>query len=763
MNRISTIAGVIFITLLVCSCSGGNGIEPDTADNQSITETSNSSQSQRLLWGLWDISFDIDGMKATVTPSRIAQPHWNITPMISPPACNDCVQVKINSFNPMERILDADVTLINPTTIGAYDVRGIVFTDDAGHLLVNPDDWTKLWDVPGGMNINPFRAYAKDEPNRYFAGSSSHVEKFNLYIPKPPAWAGIKYAVDVSWPGNCKEPYMINSPASVGISSNPDTHTYMQVDVFDWQDDVSNVEMKVSGVTGPNNWSFQHVDGPTWDIDMVNHEEAPPGEYQGIIEAWSTNAGSIVLYDTFTVLVQNGWARTWGGPANDSCSDVASGPDGSIYVTGFFEGTCDFDPGPGIEEHTSNGLADIFLCKYNPNGELAWALTFGGGENDYGNAIAVDNSGFIYIAGNFRETVDFDPGPGAKEHTSNGESDFFLVSFDYDGNFSWAQTWGSTGAEYMWDVGADNLGNVFTSGAYFETTDFDPGPGTDDHTPEGMSDAFVSKFSTDGTWQWAQTWGGAESDSANSLAFDELGDIYLAGNYMDTVDFDPSPETDSHVAVGGLDAYLTKFNTKGNFLWAKTWGGIYGDMAVDVASDGYNSVYTVGHFSDIVNFNTDGGTDEQPSEGSFDEFLCRHNLNGDYQYAYTWGGSAEDRATTVAVDTYGDVYVAGNFSSDYIDFFPGPGVAEGSAPNDYQYAHLSKFNPLGGFEWVALWGSDSADDDPLAVCADHSGTAYVAGDFFGKADFDPGPGVDEHTPDGTIDACLSKFPSDGSW
>jgi hypothetical protein len=100
----------------------------------------------------------------------------------------------------------------------------------------------------------------------------------------------------------------------------------------------------------------------------------------------------------------------------------------------------DFDPGPGEDNHTSNGSPswDAFLSKFDPNGNFVWARTWGGSDNwdgDEGYGVAADGSGNAFVTGYFNETVDFDPGPGVDNHTSNGGWDVFLSKFPPDGNW----------------------------------------------------------------------------------------------------------------------------------------------------------------------------------------------------------------------------------------------------------------------------------------------------------------------------------------
>ncbi|MBU1022842.1 hypothetical protein KKB99_01035, partial [bacterium] len=177
---------------------------------------------------------------------------------------------------------------------------------------------------------------------------------------------------------------------------------------------------------------------------------------------------------------------------------------GNIYVTGGFVGSVDFDPGPGIEKHISNGMVDIFFSKFDTNGAFIWAQTWGGIHDDCGVAIDADNSGNIYVMGDFIYSVDFDPGPGEDWHISGGSRDIFLSKFDSNGNFIWARTWEGDCLGSDSQITTDNTGNIFVPGYYRYTVDFDPGPEEDLHTANGANDAidsFLIKFLPNGYWE----------------------------------------------------------------------------------------------------------------------------------------------------------------------------------------------------------------------------------------------------------------------
>ncbi|MBT6372369.1 MAG: hypothetical protein HOJ86_06840, partial [Acidimicrobiaceae bacterium] len=129
---------------------------------------------------------------------------------------------------------------------------------------------------------------------------------------------------------------------------------------------------------------------------------------------------------------------------------------------------------------------------------------FGGTNADYGYSVAVDSSGNVYTTGYFNGTVDFDPGAGTANLTSNGYKDVFVSKLDSSGNYVWAKNFGGTGNDMGYSVAVDSSGNVYTTGYFTGTVDFDPGAGTTNLVPNGSSDAFVSKLDSSGDLVWAK-------------------------------------------------------------------------------------------------------------------------------------------------------------------------------------------------------------------------------------------------------------------
>ena len=743
-------------------CSGAKGDSASPVDSPVIQAPPKEAQSGRQLWGVWQFSFDESMGELTPIALREAYAHFNVTPFLLPPNCTDCLKTEVNSFDTVTRILDADVTLRNPTMMTGFDVRGILFTDDYGHELTNPDDWTGLWDIAGGQTINPFKAFATSVFPRLFAPGAKHTVNYLIHIPIPAKYNQIAYAVDASWPENCKEPYAIDNFTQEELFDTGAGQAMITVDIHDWQDDVNKVTLACKTITGADYLQLYKIAGDTWGTYIKNNAGAPVGEYKARFIAASAGSG-VALYDFATITITEkptGWARTWGGSNDDLSYGVAVDGYGNTYVTGTFLGTADFDPGTGTDEHTSNGPSGIFLSKFGSSGDFQWARTWGGEISDWGNAVAVDSYGNIYVTGAFAGTGDFDPGGGTDEHTS-ASMDAFLSKFGSDGDFQWARTWGGDIADGGYGVATDGSGNIYLIVRFYSTVDFDPGAGSDEHTSNGSIDISLSKFNSSGDFQWARTWGGIDDDYGYGVAVDESGNIYTTGGFKNVVDFDPGDGTDEHTPSGDHDIFLSSFDPGGVFQWVRIWGGGGDDHGTGVALDGAGNIYVTGWFDGTTDFDPGSGTDEHTSNGYDDAFLSKFDSSGNFQWARTWGGEWNDPGNAVAVDDSGNISVTGWFDGT-TDFDPGSGTDEHTAKGQTDI-FLSKFNSSGDYQWARTWGADITDGG-YGVATDDSGSIYVTGWFNGTVDFDPGDGTDEHTSNnGLADIFLSKFPPDGNW
>ncbi|SHI66160.1 SBBP repeat-containing protein [Flavobacterium terrae] len=387
-----------------------------------------------------------------------------------------------------------------------------------------------------------------------------------------------------------------------------------------------------------------------------------------------TSAGSTDIFiQKIDALGNFIWAKSFGGNSSDNCNSITIDGSGNIYMTGLFNLTVDFDPGTGTANFSSNGNNDIFVLKLDNSGNFVWAKTFGGISFDRGISTCIDSYGNIYTAGDFSGTVDFDPGNASSNITSFGSSNIFVQKMDSDGNFIWAKSFGGNSSKYCSSINLDSFGNIYTTGFFEGTIDFDPGIGTTNLTSIGESDIFVQKMDSDGNFIWAKSFGGTTSEQSLSLSIDTAGNIYTTGSFTGTVDFDPGVGT-SQLSSAGLPAFFVqKMDSDGNFLWAKSTNGNYHEVGTSITVDNSGNVFATGYFNGTVDFDPGTGTAYLTSVGSSDIFLIKLDTSGNFIWAKSFGGTNSDYPKSTKVDATGNIYTTGIFY-ETADFDPGTGI-----------------------------------------------------------------------------------------
>ena len=225
--------------------------------------------------GQWVIVFDLKTLKVKSVFQRANEAHVNLTTLLAAPG------ITINSFNHSTHILDADFNLTNSLETDLFDVRLILYTDDAGHNLLNPDNWTGSYDIPEGDSINPFKAYAKDQSQRIFTKNISLTE--NIPDLSPGGDDSIIVAIDGCFPDNCTEPYSIDNFTQGELLDYDDTSTPVEITVKDWQNDVSRVSLYCPDISGDIPVLFSRSSGDKWKAELVNLENAQAGNYNAVI------------------------------------------------------------------------------------------------------------------------------------------------------------------------------------------------------------------------------------------------------------------------------------------------------------------------------------------------------------------------------------------------------------------------------------------------------------------------------------------------
>ena len=288
---------------------------------------------------------------------------------------------------------------------------------------------------------------------------------------------------------------------------------------------------------------------------------------------------------------------------------------GNVYTTGYFRNTIDFDPGIGNFNLTGGGT---FISKLDMNGNFILAKKIGG----VGFSIALDSSGNIYTTGLFGGTADFDPNLGIVNMVSAGNDDVFISKLDNGGNFVWAKRMGSYGSDVGSAITVDASGNIYTTGSFQYTGDFDPGVSVLNLISAGNTDVFISKLDMNGNFVWAKSMGGTTWDSSSGITVDVTGNVYTVGEFTDIVDFNPNSGVFNLNSLGDTDGFISKLDMNGNFVWAKSIGGYVflsgqTDAVRNIALDAFNNIYVIGRNTSPADFDPNIAVFTLPQQGHF--------------------------------------------------------------------------------------------------------------------------------------------------
>jgi gliding motility-associated-like protein len=444
------------------------------------------------------------------------------------------------------------------------------------------------------------------------------------------------------------------------------------------------------------------------------------------------------------------WAKIFASDDGWNLSNgrtVGTDQQGNVYSAGLLQGTVDFDPGPEADD-LSGGQSDhgIYISKLSPAGEFIWArqipslIEFGFIE------MKVDKNGNVYLTASFSAPTDMDPGPGTHILTPTGFRDAFIIKLDTNGNLVWVKQFGGPGdtGPFGTALDIDPNGNVIVCGAFNNTVDFDPGPNTFDLTSTGNFEAFITKLNSNGDFIWAKKLGNFDNRygniNLNDVKCDPSGNIYSTGDFSGNCDFDPGAATYKLLASGPGDAFISKLDANGNFVWAKKIGNsainneITQPHGIDL--DGNNNVYTTGVYLGTQDFDPGSGTyNLSANEGGFNGYLLKLDAQGNFVWANSLNGGGSGEGLDLVIDKADNVYVDGDFNGT-VDFDPGAGSFV--INNLYDQTVLAKFSADGGFIYASGFEGSSYG---RRMSIDDSMNLYMTGHISGAVDFDPGPNV----------------------
>ena len=364
------------------------------------------------------------------------------------------------------------------------------------------------------------------------------------------------------------------------------------------------------------------------------------------------------------------WASQTGTAEHERANDIAIDGGGNAWIAGYTKGDLG---GP------NQGYEDAFIAACDSGGTYQWARQIGTSTIDEAQGIALDAIGNIYITG---DTLGDLGGP------NQGDLDAFIVKHDSGGTVQWARQIGTSSSDYARGIAVDGSANSHITGYTYGDLG-DPN--------QGEADAFIVKYDSGGTVQWARQIGTGAADRAHGIAVDGAGNSYITGGtYGDLA----SP------SQGGKDAFIAKYDSGGTMQWTCQIGTSSYDVATGIALDGSGNMWIAG--------GTDGDLGG-PNQGARDAFVVKCDSTGAVLWASQIGCAFTDEAYDVAVDGNGNVYITGWTLGEL-----------GGPKRGRNDAFVAKFDGNGAVVWIRqIVATGAVNGEGIVV--DGSGNSYIAG------------------------------------
>ncbi len=407
-----------------------------------------------------------------------------------------------------------------------------------------------------------------------------------------------------------------------------------------------------------------------------------------------------------------------GGSNFDQVYALALDAAGNIYVTGQTASTNFPSRTGGVY-----GNRDVFVAKLNPAGtQITYLTILGGQQTDTPGGIAVDASGNAYVTG-FTLSTDFPTTTGAYQTSFRGSESAFVAKLNSSGALVYSTYLGGSGRDFATAIGIDGSGNAYVTG-YTSSTNFPIVSGAFQTSyGGGFNDAFVTKLNPTGAALVYSTFlGGISDDTASSIAVDPAGNAYICGE-TNSPNF-PVSSAFQAANAGGQDAFVTKLNATASGLTFSTYlGGSFDDLANSIAIDSSGNVYVAGVTSSF-DFPVSSTAFQSSISGAFNAFVAKLTSTGAALAFSTFlGGSGSDQASTLAVDSAGNVWLAGSTSSTN---FPLVNAFQALLAGGKD-VFVATLNATGDHLLYASYLGGASDDSGLAIGIDNKGSEVVGG------------------------------------
>ncbi len=430
------------------------------------------------------------------------------------------------------------------------------------------------------------------------------------------------------------------------------------------------------------------------------------------------------------------WAKSAiGGGAAAFGISITIDANGNSYVTGRFDSTMTF--GSAILNSVGQ---DIFVAKYDPSGNVIWATSATGIGDGGVNAISVDLNGNVFITGYFGgATLTF----GSTVLTNGGTGtaqDIFIAKYNTSGTLLWAHNPVGTGNIGAIDICTDALGNSYITGSFYSPI-VTFGTFTLSISNGGV---YFVKYDPSGNVLLAVNSGGAGSDGDGyGIVSDASGNIYVAGNFQSNITFGSTILTN----LGSIDIFITKFDSGGNLVWAKSAGGAAEEDVYGMSIDSAGNTYLTGFFlSTTLAF---GLTSPLTNAGGQDIFIAKYDPSGTAVWAKSAGGTGDEEGRGINIGHDGNVSITGFYNSSSMTFSSNTITNNGG--NDI---FVTKYNSSTGIVIWSVGVGNTGVEIAFGISTDINGDTYITGGFSSPTFF---LGSTSLANDGGFDFFIAKM------
>lgn len=352
------------------------------------------------------------------------------------------------------------------------------------------------------------------------------------------------------------------------------------------------------------------------------------------------------------------WATYYGGSLADQAFGLAVDGTNNIFITGHTQSVANIATSGAYQTSLSGGsVTDAFIAKFNSIGYLQWASYFGGASVENGWGIALDLIGNILISGSTSSSSGIATSGAYQTVLVGTNTDAYLAKFTNNGNILWATYFGGSLQDDSRDVTTDINNNVFITGITKSTSGIATLGAFQTVFGGGMFyDAYIAKFNSSGTMQWATYYGSSGDDGGFNIASDLSSNVFITGNTTSSSGI--ATLGAYQTTTFGGDAFLVKFNSIGARLWGTYFGGTGIEYSYGLCTDTSGEVLISGTTQSANGIATSGSY-QSIKGGSYDAFLSKFSTSGAIKWATYIGGNFYEVLNSVYIDLNGSIYACG--------------------------------------------------------------------------------------------------------